>query len=145
MKTVTAIIEALATRDAGEQVSPPAALLWLREHAIKLERPHYMPLCIEWVGTADDDHADLISVAHYYEQEGDLMRDPDIVFKLPAGLHGEWLPISYRQDGLGINRDLTTSRRLQRDCASFCRDWNTNLNDQGFFGEAQAGRNAARA
>ena len=38
-------------------------------------------------------------IAHYYEQNGDMMRDPDVVFVIGADQYV--YPISYRQDGLG--------------------------------------------
>ena len=41
---------------------------------LKVENDPYLPLVIEaWGGC--------VSVAHYYEQNGDLMRDPEIVFR----------------------------------------------------------------
>ena len=43
----------------------------------------------------------LISVAHYYEQNSDLMRDPDVVFLIGADQHV--YPVSFRQDNLGIH------------------------------------------
>ena len=40
----------------------------------KVENKPYMALCVEVIGD------DLVSVAHYGEQNGDLMKDPDMVF-----------------------------------------------------------------
>ncbi len=45
-----------------------------------------MPLSIEAIGTSADGNR-LISLCHYGEQNGDLMRDPEMVFELFT--HGE--------------------------------------------------------
>jgi hypothetical protein len=41
-------------------------------------------------------------VAHYGEQHGDLMRDPEIVFEVAAG---QWQPVSIQQDYIGSYRE----------------------------------------
>ncbi|RPI56245.1 MAG: hypothetical protein EHM49_00720, partial [Deltaproteobacteria bacterium] len=41
---------------------------------------------------------DVFSVAHYYEQNGDMMRDPDVEFLRNSG---KFYPIYFRQDGAG--------------------------------------------
>jgi hypothetical protein len=104
-----------------------------------------MPLCVEHIGEVPTPKSiageappfALYSFAHYYEQNGDMMRDPDItMIDTPAGL----IPISYRQDGLGINntyvayddRGVITGfmPKAQADLAKFCTDWARNLKDQ---------------
>ncbi|HBA82692.1 MAG TPA: hypothetical protein DCZ95_01240 [Verrucomicrobia bacterium] len=62
---------------------------------------HFMAACVEIIGKVDG-HNDLVSVAHYGEQNGDAMRDPDIVFEV-SEIHA-W-PISYRNDYMGINNE----------------------------------------
>lgn len=60
-----------------------------------------MPAVVEWVG--DCKLGDIFSVAHYYEQNGDLMADPEMTF-----LRGEdrrYYPLSYKLDSLGVYRD----------------------------------------
>lgn len=100
MKTVTAIIKARG------------GLAALRRAALKIENPGFMDLHIEYVGTGPR-NLPMVSVAHYYVQNGDLMRDPDMEFEVdpkeldadvtPKTLSGEgWYPLTYRQDGLGI-------------------------------------------
>lgn len=100
---------------------------------LKLENEPYEPLCIETIGKH------LVSVAHYYEQNGDLVPDPDIVFFTG---YGPWVPISMQQwsgltttswlaeDGEEIEKFLP---RKQMDIASFCRIWARNLKEQGFL------------
>lgn len=53
----------------------------------------YMPVHVECVGK------NLFSVAHYGEQNGDLMADPEMVFwKTPMGT---WMPVSITQHYVG--------------------------------------------
>src|SRR4029077_6163013 len=56
-------------------------LNWLRKPGtyIRMENPSYMRLVIEYVGEGPRGMPS-ISVAHCYEQNGDLMRDPEMVF-----------------------------------------------------------------
>jgi hypothetical protein len=99
-------------------------------------------------------------VAHYYQQNGDAMRDPDMVFevfpaseRLPVGL---WLPLSYRQDGMGIDQEVygenaagqkTIKPKLAKDLAKFARQWDRNIAQQGFLDAARVmfDRRAAEA
>jgi len=78
------------------------------------------------------------SIAHYYEQEGDLMRDPDMTFL--KGADGEYYPLTFRQDSLGIDQDAVewddngnikgVRARMQADMTSFANDWMKNIRDQ---------------
>ena len=97
----------------------------------------YMSLSAEWIGT--NAFGDLFSIAHYYEQMGDLMRDPDVV--LVRCFHdGHYYPVSIRQDGLGIfyehllfNNEGLPYRALKagmRDLASFINAWTRNIFEQ---------------
>lgn len=115
--------------------------------ALKIEREGFMPLCIERVGVGPRGGT-LISVAHYYEQNGDLMRDPDMVFEVidSARAKGDWWPISFQQDNLGIYQEAVTcddSRRvlvrpkLSGELACFAQQWDRNLRDQGFLDAAK--------
>ncbi len=80
----------------------------------------------------------VFSVAHYYEQEGDLMRDPDMTFL--RGADGNYYPLTYRQDGLGIDQDAIVwdengdikgfKEKMQADMTSFANDWMENIKDQ---------------
>ncbi len=65
-----------------------------------------MQLSIEEIGIDGEGHR-LVSLCHYGEQNGDLMRDPDIVFMLqdiPNGSIAE--PVSFRNDYLGLNQEV---------------------------------------
>ena len=111
--------------------------------AVRITVPGYLPLSVEEIGTSRDGHR-LVSLCQYGEQNGDLMRDPDIVFQfhnLPDGMAAE--PVSFRNDYLGIVQDVyrydETGRRthvvssLKQDLKEFARAWFVSLREQGFF------------
>ena len=57
-----------------------------RHFAIKIENEPFMPLSIER-------HDEIVTVSHYFEQNGDLVPDPDMQFLiLPA--NGMWIPLA---------------------------------------------------
>ena len=89
-----------------------------------IESETYEDLTIEKI---DDD---LISVAHYYKQRMDLMRDPEIVFRIEES--GDWTPIEYQQDPGIYQRDLSGL-----SLNGFVEQWDKNLENQGFVQAAQ--------
>ena len=90
----------------------------------------YMPVHVERVGS------DLFSVAHYGEQNGDLMADPDVVFwKRIDG----WFPVEITQHYLGRYQRLLWvekgevvkwNPRGYRDVKIFCGTWMQNVKQQ---------------
>jgi hypothetical protein len=132
MKTVQTIIELFG------------GLATLRDNPIKLEVKGFMPLSIEFIGTGPR-RMPLVSVMHCYEQHGDLCRDPDMEFEI--GERGEWHPISYRQDSIGmmqeavfrdaVTRDVAIRPKLVRELESFAKTWSKSLEDQGFLDAAR--------
>src|SRR5262245_59889185 len=121
---------------------------------VRLEAPGFMPLVIEAIGTGPRG-LPAVSVAHYWTQNGDLMRDPEMVFEVGPG--GDFLPVSYQQDGLpfaayreAVFQDETgkvmVRPRLAKELASFARQWDRNLKAQGFVDAAreEAQRRATR-
>ena len=97
----------------------------------------FMAACVEVIGQAG--LGPLVSVAHYYEQNGDLMRDPDVVFLIGADQHV--YPISYRHDGLGIDQEAAVVEdgqwnvkpKMQADITRFANQWMLNIQDQQKF------------
>jgi hypothetical protein len=59
-----------------------------RQH-LKIENEPYMPLTIERLGDAYGGNAGLYSLCHYYEQNGDLMQDPEMCFVFVDGRTSE--------------------------------------------------------
>ena len=112
--------------------------------AVRIRVDGYMPLSIEAIGTSADGNR-LVSLCHYGEQNGDLMRDPEMVFELFA--HGEASaaePLSFRNDYMGLFQEVYryddagkkthVNTRLKAELKSFARTWFSNLREQGFFG-----------
>jgi hypothetical protein len=96
----------------------------------------FMPVHVEAV--MECSLGKVYSVAHYYEQEGDLMRDPDMEFIL--GGDGEFYPISFWQDSPLIRDEPLTwgsygelvSYNVDRQAAlvTFANTWMKNIKEQ---------------
>ena len=80
-----------------------------------------------------------ISVAHYYSQNGDSMRDPEMVFEV---LNRKWYPISFQQDGgVGFFQEAVyeTDKKIcirppiVKELTAFSRVWDRNIKEQGFI------------
>jgi hypothetical protein len=84
-------------------------------------------------------HGELISVAHYFEQNGDLIPDPDVELHYPT-----WTPtaitqaIGYRREKF-IERDGRTlvDTRFDREVSSFLSMWARNIHAQGWAQRGQ--------
>ena len=124
-KPMQATIEAIA-RKHNLDLSAESAHL-------RLENEPYMPLVIEKIGRH------LVSVAHYFTQNGDAIADPDVVFFTGDGL---WVPIEIQQvmgdqrvaelNGSGTAiKSLHT--RAQADVASFANLWARNITAQQYL------------
>jgi hypothetical protein len=111
--------------------------------AVRLTVSGYMPLSVENIGQSAEGNR-LIAICHYGEQNGDLMRDPDMVFEVyasPAPATAE--PLSFRNDYLGLMQEVYrynddgkkthVNAKLKQDLKSFARTWFQNLKDQGFL------------
>jgi phosphoribosylformylglycinamidine (FGAM) synthase PurS component len=90
----------------------------------EVEVPGYMDLTIERVA---DNH---ISVSHNYLQNGDVMRDPEIVFEIE---NTHWKPIEYVQDPMIAQYDPDGLDQVE----SFASQWGDNLKQQGFIEAAE--------
>ena len=111
--------------------------------ALRIISDGFMPLSIEDIGKTPEGYRQ-ISLCHYGEQNGDLMRDPDMVFDLIT--HEELIvaePISFRNDYMGINQEVYcyddqgkrthVNPSLKKELKSFATTWFRNLRAQGFF------------
>lgn len=122
---------------------------WHHGLHLHIDNPPYLPLVIE----ATDESGPLglmaLSVAHYGEQHGDAMRDPEMLFELGfAGGVARLDPFYWRNDYVGIER---WSRRivdghylcvfaLHTQHEQFAKTWDTNLRHQGFVDAFDAAR-----
>lgn len=89
----------------------------------------YMRLSVECLHKSAE--YTLFSFAHYYEQNGDLMRDPDVVFKVSSET-GKWFPVEYTQDNVGLYQDFLNeeNERAQKGVKDFCNQWMINIMEQ---------------
>ena len=123
------------------------AQLLANDTAIRLTVNGYMPLSLENIGHSAEGNR-LVSICHYGEQNGDLMRDPDMVFEFHTWTDTRMAePISYRNDYMGINQEVYryndigkkthVDTKLKADLKAFARTWFSNLKQQGFLTAAQ--------
>jgi len=120
----------------------------LAERPIRIDMKGYDRLCIEHVGDAPTPGLVLVSVAHYFEQNGDLMSDPEMTFEVNPGddkqfgwLSGTWRSASITQSPMGVYREAvyrddagrTMIRpRLVAELKGFAWMWNRNIGWQGY-------------
>ena len=112
--------------------------------AVRLRVDGYMPLSVEDIGQSTDGHR-LIAISHYGGQQGDLMRDPEMIFEMHRSAAPDMAePLSFRNDDLGLMQEVYryddsgkkthVNAKLKQELTSFARTWFTNLKDQGFLG-----------
>lgn len=89
--------------------------------SIEIDGVTFMDLTIEKIGD------EKLSVAHYYTQRGDLMSDPEIVFKITDE---SWVPVRYTSHP-GVHQ--YSEFGLGQDVRDFIEEWNINLLSQGFL------------
>lgn len=53
-----------------------------------------------------EDNFQIVSVCFYYTQNGDMMKDPDIVFRFDKDLDPYEIPLSYQLDSMGIYKQV---------------------------------------
>ena len=67
--------------------------------AVRITAEGFMPLSVETIGQSAEGNR-LIAICHHGEQNGDLMRDPEMVFEVhaatsaaerPTGRNGAWI------------------------------------------------------
>ena len=111
---------------------------WNHGLYLRIENPPYMVLVIEAVDNSGPSGMPALSVAHYGEQNGDLMRDPEMMFELAAG--PQLNPFYWRDDYSGIEQwsrymDDGLYRfhtELHKQHEQFAKLWDSNLRQQGF-------------
>jgi len=108
----------------------------------KVENEPYMPLAMDVL--ADTEYGRVISIAHNYIQNGDLMADPDmqllINFKKQTAQ-----AMTFQNDGMGVYQEclffddgkLMVRMNLLKSLNRFLDTWTKNLVAQGFVKAAQ--------
>lgn len=99
------------------------------EFYVKIENEGFMPLIIE-------KHGKSVIIAHYFEQNGDFIPDPDMEFSITEW---GWVPMA-TQNALGVYRrasewkdgKLMVNKREFKNQQSFATMWARNIKAQGF-------------
>lgn len=107
--------------------------------------PGYMDLVMEKLEYSDYRGRPVYYMAHYGEQNGDQMADPELRFSVDKDA-GIIEPLEFRNDYLGLNqevyieRDCKTlySHRLRTDLDVFLWHWLQNIKEQGFSPDVTA-------
>ena len=126
MKTILAILQ-----EAGG---------WRPNLYLKIENPPYMELVIEATDESGPCGLPALSVAHYGEQNGDLMRDPEMCFELGFAGATHLNPFYWRNDYVGIEQwsrfiqegNYCYHPQLHTQHENFAKTWDNNLRQQGF-------------
>lgn len=92
----------------------------------------YMPVHIEIIDRSE--HYNHISLAHYGEQNGDAMRDPEMIIALHKESQ-QFIPYYYRNDYMGVEqysikwteKGVLPNSRLQADHITFADQWLRNI------------------
>ena len=93
---------------------------------MKFQSEGFEDLVLENIGGSE------ISIAHYYDKDGDAMRDPEITMIVDN--EGKTVtPTSFLQDDMGIfyTTDSVSTAKV-RDLEQFMAQWFANIHNQGF-------------
>lgn len=119
----------------------------------KIENSPFMPLSMEKIGSGISTPwgtANLYSLCHYYEQNGDLMQDPEMCFFMIDSRQGFTAdfekvviaPYIFQQANLGIYEESVRMagcslskfhRPMQKAHTEFANGWLSNIQSQGFL------------
>lgn len=97
---------------------------------MKFESKGFMTLVFEKIGENE------ISIAHYYEQEGDLVQDPEMTLQVDKERKMVFA-LTYYQPALGINQRVYPQKghiikSLRKELNNFLNQWLRNINLQGY-------------
>ncbi|MDE1161134.1 MAG: hypothetical protein PW792_04205 [Acidobacteriaceae bacterium] len=113
---------------------------WRPNLYIKIENPPYLPLVMEAVDESGPLGLPALSVAHYSEQNGDAMRDPEMCFELGFAGGAHLIPYYWRNDYVAVeqwSRNIIRDHyvallQLQEQHEKFAKTWDNNLRLQGY-------------
>ena len=114
--------------------------------SISITNEPYMRLVIEHIG--DGPHGlPAISVAHYYELNGDLCQDPEMCFEVESTPDGLVMnPYMFKMANPPVYQEVSNDAQgvaLARELRDFAAMWDKNLRDQGFLEAASRLRSDA--
>ena len=128
-----------------EIIEAHGGLAAVQQNYLRLENPPYMRLVFEVVSQMFPNGACEVSVAHYGEQNGDAMRDPELTFFVIPSKDGawQWKPLTFLNDYVGLHQvaaeyDHFGSIRVRdvklvRELTEFAEQWDCNIKHQGFM------------
>src|SRR6202789_4149195 len=107
---------------------------------LKIDNAPYMELVIEAMDESGPMGLPALSVAHYGEQNGDAMRDPEMCFELGLAGGAHLSAFYWRNDYVGIEQwsrfiqdgNYCHHPQLHEQHGNFANLWNKHLLDQGF-------------
>ena len=113
---------------------------WHHGLYLKIENPPYIALVIEATDESGPCGLPAISVCHYGEQNGDLMRDPEMCFELGFAGGAHLNSFYWRNDYAGIEQwsrfiregNYCYHTQLHAQHERFAKTWDNNLRQQGF-------------
>ena len=117
---------------------------------LKIINEPFMPLTIERIGHIYWENGELVSLCHYYQQNGDLMQDPEMCFVMVDQREKDKtaydkvmiVPYLYQQANLGIYQESMLFKNnvvvhcdtdLQAEQTNFANQWLQNIVQQGFL------------
>lgn len=97
---------------------------------MKFEANGFMTLVFEKIGENE------ISIAHYYESQGDLVQDPEMTLQVDKERRMVFA-LTYYQPALGINQRVYPQKgyvipSLRKQLNSFLNQWLRNIKNQGY-------------
>lgn len=109
-----------------------------------IENPSYMRLVLEDIGIGPRGYG-AISIAHYFELNGDLCQDPEMGLELVPQADGSFSfePFFFQMAVPPIYQEVYPAGpeledvALKRKLTEFLRTWDRNLAEQGFLKAAQ--------
>ena len=119
-----------------EKILPFLAAADGHDGYIRLESSGYMPLSVENLGYTVLGNP-VYSMAHYGEQNGDAMADPDMTLSVDFE-NRRVIPLTFQNDYMGTYQEVFSDDgrryvpRLLADLDDFLRLWLKNIEQQGF-------------
>jgi len=116
---------------------PPETLEGDRAHRFRARG--FMDLVVERLPCCHLTRKPVLSLAHYFEQNGDLCQDPEMtlrIFPPKEGRHGSVEALSYQMAIPPVYQVVYPEKgkvypRLKRELNDFLRTWLRNLQEQG--------------
>lgn len=113
--------------------------LMSEDHYARIDNSNGAFMAVSVEGISENEKYLQISVAHYYEQNGDLMADPEMIF-IYVKAKGSFIPCYYKQDGILLseeesvrfeNGEIKAYRKaMQESHCIFANIWMKNIKYQ---------------